>query len=726
MSLFFHLRSLVLSTALIAAAESHALSVTYIVANETCGSDNGWIQAGAFGGAAPYNYSWSSGAVTSNIQNLTAGWYTLTVTDDIGTVLVDSVEIIDQPFLDLQGAINQQGLHPCPDQCNGVFNVHEEYINHIGSLFYSVDQGGYLGLDPNNSLPMFGPYCGGETVTVQVSDGVGCIGNAVEFIVAPLDNNPVVVSQITGACGGANGTAVINVPNDPLVGVQANLLDSQLNFVAGPFMFGGAGAVQNLAAGHYVVERDWFGLLYPGCVDTVGFDVPDLGPACGTVSGSLYFDHDQDCVQDANDPGIPYRVLTIQPAGEYAITDVDGTYDHGLAYGNFTIEQPADDIVQLCPANNPEPFTIDNLNPAAVIDFADSSTIALDVSATMFSNAARPGFNLTYFGRANNLSGQQSGALDLTIAFDPLLSFVSATPAPSSTTATSVTWNGLAALSGFGEANVSVQLSVPANPGLIGTVLSATIDVSQSITESSLANNTTVLFRTITGSYDPNDKTAITSSNSSSTEYFINTDEYIDYVIRFQNTGTDTAFTVVITDTLQTELDMSTFLQGLASHPFTVSFKPGRVVEWRFETILLPDSNTNEPASHGLVTFRIQPQLPLVAGTIVSNAADIYFDFNPPVRTPPAVLVAQSPMGISYSGASATLLLYPQPASDRVYVKGATANSTYQLLQADGRLMRSGPFDENGIDVSGLSAGTYLVVVIDPHGGADRARLVKH
>ncbi|MBK7555514.1 MAG: SprB repeat-containing protein [Flavobacteriales bacterium] len=161
MSLSLHLRSIFLSTVFIAAAESHALSVTFTVANETCGSDNGWIQAGAFGGSAPYNYSWSNGAVTSNIQNLTAGWYIITITDNIGTVLVDSAEIIDQPFLDLQGAINQQGLHACPDQCNGALNVHEEFINHIG-VFYSVNQGGYLGWTPTAACPCSGPIVGAK------------------------------------------------------------------------------------------------------------------------------------------------------------------------------------------------------------------------------------------------------------------------------------------------------------------------------------------------------------------------------------------------------------------------------------------------------------------------------------------------------------------------------------------------------------------------------------
>ncbi|MBK6775366.1 MAG: SprB repeat-containing protein [Flavobacteriales bacterium] len=230
-----HLRSLVLSIVLIAATESDALSVTFIVANETCGSDNGWIQAGAFGGSAPYNYSWSNGAVTSNIQNLTAGWYIITITDNIGTVLVDSAEIIDQPFLDLQGAINQQGLHACPDQCNGAFNVHEEYMNHIGALSYSLDQGGYLGLDPNNSLPMFGPYCGGN--------GDGASDRRCQGALGMHWSSSWPHWTITwwwfrdhGACGGANGSAVINVPTDNFLGVQANILDAQLNFVAGPFM----------------------------------------------------------------------------------------------------------------------------------------------------------------------------------------------------------------------------------------------------------------------------------------------------------------------------------------------------------------------------------------------------------------------------------------------------------------------------------------------------------
>lgn len=56
-----------------------------------------------------------------------------------------------------------------------------------------------------------------------------------------------------------------------------------------------------------------------------------------------------------------------------------------------------------------------------------------------------------------------------------------------------------------------------------------------------------------------------TSSGYSDAQYFIGTDEWLDYTIRFQNTGTDTAFTVVITDTLPLVLDPLSFQPGAAS-----------------------------------------------------------------------------------------------------------------------------------------------------------------
>src|SRR5204862_5132950 len=100
---------------------------------------------------------------------------------------------------------------------------------------------------------------------------------------------------------------------------------------------------------------------------------------------------------------------------------------------------------------------------------------------------------------------------------------------------------------------------------------------------------------------------------------------------------------------------------------------------------------TNEAASHGLVNFRIHPMLPLLPGTVISNAADIYFDFNDPVRTPDAVLTAAMSTAVVPVEEGRNLFVFPQPANDHVQVRlnGMMPNTPFRLLGTDGRLIRS-------------------------------------
>jgi hypothetical protein len=56
-------------------------------------------------------------------------------------------------------------------------------------------------------------------------------------------------------------------------------------------------------------------------------------------------------------------------------------------------------------------------------------------------------------------------------------------------------------------------------------------------------------------------------------------------------------------------------------------------VAWTFDNILLPDSNVNEPESHGYVKFTIELKDSIPQDTKIENFAGIYFDFNDPVIT---------------------------------------------------------------------------------------------
>ena len=135
----------------------------------------------------------------------------------------------------------------------------------------------------------------------------------------------------------------------------------------------------------------------------------------------------------------------------------------------------------------------------------------------------------------------------------------------------------------------------------------------------------------VTGSYDPNDKMGYPTGVDSLHNVYPN--QSLEYVIRFQNTGNDTAFTVVIRDTLDTDLDIFTVQPGASSHIYSFRLYGQRILEWTFNNILLPDSNRNEPGSHGFVSFKVEQNKNLPNGTKIENSAGIYFDFNAPVFT---------------------------------------------------------------------------------------------
>jgi len=107
----------------------------------------------------------------------------------------------------------------------------------------------------------------------------------------------------------------------------------------------------------------------------------------------------------------------------------------------------------------------------------------------------------------------------------------------------------------------------------------------------------------------------------------------LNFTVNFQNTGNDTAFTVIILDTLDSDLDLSTFEITGSSDPMSVQMDANGALQFTFDNILLPDSNIDEPGSHGFVNYRISPQAGLPDPTQITNTAHIFFDANPAVVT---------------------------------------------------------------------------------------------
>ena len=173
----------------------------------------------------------------------------------------------------------------------------------------------------------------------------------------------------------------------------------------------------------------------------------------------------------------------------------------------------------------------------------------------------------------------------------------------------------------------------------------------------------------VRGSYDPNDKTGYPYGVDSS--HYIQQNQDIEYVVRFQNTGTDTAFTVVVRDTLPLELDIFSVRSGASSHDYNFRMYGPRVLEWTFNNIMLPDSNVNEPLSNGFLKFKVKQNQDLPIGTVINNSAAIYFDFNAPVITNTYFHTVDTPSNfyaLPFRDTIATTLCSNEPINGYTYI----------------------------------------------------------
>jgi hypothetical protein len=298
------------------------------------------------------------------------------------------------------------------------------------------------------------------------------------------------------------------------------------------------------------------------CEESVPVTVPDLGSACGHVSGTVYVDNFGDCIMQANEVRVPSRILQFDPGPYFATSSSTGSYHINLPLGTYSITQVTDELAQSCPA----PVADITVTGAHLLNLGTTALVQADAGVSLSQGFARPGFATNFPITVLNQTLATTGSQTVNMTYDPVLSYVSANPAPSSINGNTLTWNFAQALGAFQGRTIHVTLQVPADDGLIGTVLVSTVDLTIGAADADLTDNNATVLRTVTAGFDPNDKLAATSSGSSTEFYLIDQDEWIDYTIRFQNTGTDTAFTVVITDTLTSILDPATIQWGAASH----------------------------------------------------------------------------------------------------------------------------------------------------------------
>lgn len=214
-------------------------------------------------------------------------------------------------------------------------------------------------------------------------------------------------------------------------------------------------------------------------------------------------------------------------------------------------------------------------------------------------------------------------------------------------------------------------------------------------------------------SYDPNEKAVFPPSNIS--PKFISERQNLTYTILFQNIGNAEAINIRIQDTLSQNLDISSLDVYETSHNGYTFDSNNNIATWTFKNINLPDSASNQAASHGFIKYRIKPKATLKTGDEIRNTASIYFDFNPAVVTNTTITKIIDPIVTELETLDSefeTIKVFPNPSKEflNIRVDEVMTNTHFELLEISGQsvLKQAIKNNQTQLDISELKAGTYL------------------
>jgi gliding motility-associated-like protein len=188
-------------------SEPSAIVIDRVITNVSCksGSD-GAINITLSGGTFPYTYSWSHGPTTEDVSGLTAGDYTITVTDANGCTL-DSTFTVSEPAATISIDTEIKTDITCAGKTDGSVTVIAS--GGTGTLIYTIS--------PGDSSNITGTFINlpPDSYTVSITDGNGCGPVLSNSLVVGTGTYSLSIDNVTvtdiSCQGDTNGTVNISV-----------------------------------------------------------------------------------------------------------------------------------------------------------------------------------------------------------------------------------------------------------------------------------------------------------------------------------------------------------------------------------------------------------------------------------------------------------------------------------------------------------------------------------
>lgn len=433
-----------------------------------------------------------------------------------------------------------------------------------------------------------------------------------------------------------------------------------------------------------------------------------------TITGNFTFDGDNNGC-DTEDSFNTMVKVSINDGTESGSTfsNSSGEYSFYTETGTFTLipEFENSNWFTITPSSATVIFEDDNNNIETQNFCVTANGEHSDVEVVIAPIVpAQPGFNASYKITYRNKGNQTlSGGVLLTYD-DTVLDYVSSTSGVSVAENT-FGWS-YTDLQPFETRVINLTLNVNSpeeTPAVnIDDVLAFTATIYPDTDDETPNDNSFTLNQTVVGSYDPNDITCLEGE----TVHMSKIGEYLHYNVNFENTGTAPAAFVVVKDVINEEqFDIGTLQLMYASHDVQTKIE-GNELEFYFG-----DINLAANGGKGNVVFKIKTLETLEADDVVTQQANIFFDYNLPIVTNQANTTFTTLSNTVFTK-DTTVKLYPNPTADNVTISARGIVKSVALYDIQGRLLQANTINDvqATINLSSQPSGLYFVKVITEEG----------
>jgi type IX secretion system substrate protein len=443
-----------------------------------------------------------------------------------------------------------------------------------------------------------------------------------------------------------------------------------------------------------------------------------------SIEGSVFYDVNQNGIKDGTEPLMNNQMIQISPLNNISFSSTNGNFKFYVDSGNYTIQYLPNTNWILTTDSTSYTLHVDSTNLCCYEFGTAPTTFYDDLEVHLTGAAPHCGFQVPYWINYKNTG---TTILDGIVWFlpDTALNVASTTPTASYTNGDTLFWN-FNNLQPFDESMIQLIVDVP-------LVVQQLCSYTAANLSSGILMDADSLCDFIGCSCDPNDK-SVRPQGVLAQHLTLKTDT-LEYTINFQNIGTDTAFTVVIVDTLSSLFNFSTFEVIGHSHPLIYDISPQGIVTFRFENINLIYASMSEPGSHGFVKYRIRANASIPDSSFASNNAYIFFDFNPAIVTNTTFNTFVTTINLSYNELQHQIfdgILFPNPASSEFQIsnfKFKTGDEITIVNVLGAILFRKKitlPVSSLKFQVSNFSNGIYFLKVKTKEGVLNKKVVVQH